>query len=72
VGGGQEFAGFLRGERFAGVEWCGCFDADDAGDVAEDEFFAAGVFERGAQGGVDVLDESGVLAVGRATSKVPW
>jgi transposase InsO family protein len=36
------------GQRFTRLERCRGLDADEAGDVAGDDLFAAGVFERGA------------------------
>ena len=42
----------------------GSFDPDELRDVARDEFLAVGVFQRGAAGGVDVLDRAGADGVG--------
>jgi hypothetical protein len=66
--GGQELAGFRGVSGSRRFEWCGRGDVHEASDVAGNDLFAAGVFERGAQCGVSVLDAARVDSVARIWS----
>jgi hypothetical protein len=69
---GEQGAGFLGREWFSRGERGGCLYLDEAGDVAGDDLFAAGVFERGTQGGVRVRDGALVLLSARRASTMSW
>jgi hypothetical protein len=60
----EQVDGLVRGQRLAGPDRSGTFDADGFGDVARDDLLAVGVLERRSEGRVRVLHDPRPAAVG--------